>query len=110
MMKVEILLDEEKIKKESEYTPESIYDAVRRNFKQFDLLEIPTNDKTIMFRDKGNNTDYGGLWKGIHILYNADWCKPYLIKCMWYSDEEYENGELYSENVLEILSKFKVNR
>ena len=32
MFKVEILLDEEKIKKESEYSPESIYKAVRENF------------------------------------------------------------------------------
>ena len=50
MLKVEILLDKEKIKKESEYTPKSIYTAIRKNFLQFDLLEIPTNDKTIVFR------------------------------------------------------------
>ena len=110
MFKVEILLDEEKIKKESEYTPESIYTAIRKNFLQFDLLEIPTNDNTIVFRDRGHRKDYGGMWKGIITITDADWCKPYLIKCMWYSDEEYENGEIYSENVLEILSKFKVNR
>ena len=110
MFKVEILLDEEKIKERGEYTPESIYKAIRKNFTQFNLLEIPTDDKTIVFRDRGHSGDYGGMWKGIITITDADWCKPYLIKCMWYSDEEYENGELYSENVLEILSNFKVNR
>lgn len=110
MFKVEILLDEEKIKEKGEYTPESIYKAIRENFTQFNLLEIPTNDNTIVFRDRGHSRDYGGMWKGIITITDAVWCKPYLIKCMWYSDEEYENGKLYSENVLELSSKFKVNR
>ncbi|MEE1282524.1 MAG: hypothetical protein UHK60_09800 [Acutalibacteraceae bacterium] len=106
MFKVEILLDEEKIKEKGEYTPESIYEAIQKNFELFDLQEIPTEDNTIVYRDKGRSKDYGGMWRVINVLYDADWCKPYLIKCMWYSDEEYENGELYSENVLENFAKF----
>ena len=78
----------------------------QKNFDNFGLQEIPTEDNTIVYRDKGSSKNYGGMWRVINVLYDADWCKPYLIKCMWYSDEEYENGELYSENVLENFAKF----
>ena len=105
MFKVEILLDEEKIKEKGEYTPESIYKTIRKKFERFGLQEVPTEDNTIVYRDRGNSKDYGGMWRVILDLYEADWCKPYLTKCIWYSDEEYGNGELYSEDVLENFSK-----
>lgn len=85
--KVEILLDEDKIREVGEYKPESIYKAIRESFAGFDLPELPTEDGTLVFCDKGRNRDFGALGSIAVDLYDANWFRPYVKKFLWYNNE-----------------------
>lgn len=84
--KVEIILDEEKIKKDDKYEPQVMYDYIRNMFKQFDLPEIKTEKPYhLIFTDKGRNRDYGALGKVMLDLYYSEWFLDYALKLVWYN-------------------------
>lgn len=66
MLKLEIKLDEEKIRREGKYTVESIYRAVDKPFQDFHLLKVVETDGT---RNLPWHWKSRGLW-GIWSDYN----------------------------------------
>lgn len=105
--KVEILLDEEKIKKDDKYEPQVMYDYIKDMFKHFDLPEVKTNKPNhIIFTDKGSNKDMGGLASAAFDLYEMDWFKKYAVEFYWY--EQNNDNTVSKSNIFDELNDFKV--
>lgn len=101
MYKVEILLDEEKIKKIGEFKVENILKAILTDFENVHLPRIETTDGSLVFRTVNDDYDYGVMWSLIMDLYQEDWFRPYLLKYNWYSDRENDDGSWYMEDLLQ---------
>lgn len=83
--KVEILIDEEKVIADDRYEPEVLYKYIRDMYKQFHLKEIETKEPNhIIFVDRGNSKDLGGIGSATIDLYDSDWCRKYATRFDWY--------------------------
>lgn len=104
--KVEIILDEEKIKKDDKYEPKVMYDYIRDMFKRFELPEIKTEEPYhLIFTDKGGDKDLGGLGSATVDLYDTDWFKKYAVKFYWYEPDK--NGKIIRLDAFKELNKSK---
>ena len=96
--KVEIIIDEEKVVKDQLYKPKTLYKYIKDVFNYYHLKEVKGNNLNhIVFVDRGNNRDYGGLWSGIWQLYDQAWFKKYALKCLWFDKKENEPEDVLKE-------------
>ena len=58
MLKLEIKMDEEKIREEKKYRVESIYQALGQAFSRYELNQLRGADGTMCFTGNGNPDDY----------------------------------------------------
>ena len=101
MMKVEIVLDEDKIKAEGEYEVEEIKRCVCDPFEQNGLRKVETTDGSIVYCDKNRDNDYAWLWGANFILVDEVWFIHYVKSWLWVHDENIED-------ILEIAKTDKV--
>ena len=106
MLKLEIKLDESKIKSENKYDANSIYRTLEKSFLKHDIPMIQECDGTLVFRGKGHPSDYGAFGGIIPRLKEKDWFMDYVIKWMWYNSDDGADEEDYSvEDVLYFYTK-----
>ena len=91
MMKVEIVLDEDKIKAEGEYEVDEIKRCVCVPFEEKGLRRLETGDRTIVFCDKNRDNDYAWLWRANLILVDEDWFVRYVKKWIWEDEDGQED-------------------
>ena len=60
MLKLEIKMDEEKIRAEKKYSVESIYQALQQAFSKYKFNQMQDADGTMSFTGNGNPKDYDG--------------------------------------------------
>ena len=101
MMKVEIVLDEDKIRAEGEYEVEEIKRCVCNPFEQKGLRKVETTDGSIVYCDKDRENDYAWLWSANLTLVDEDWFVRYVKKWIW-------EGEYGQEDIITGFSKHKL--
>ncbi|MCM1054028.1 MAG: hypothetical protein NC394_00775 [Bacteroides sp.] len=101
MMKVEIVLDEDKIRDEGEYEVSEIRRCTCIPFESPYLRRLKTDDNSIVYCGTGSNHDYTHLWRANVSLVEDDWFVHYVKKWIW----EDEDGQ---EDILDGFSKNKV--
>lgn len=102
MLKLEIKLDEEKIRSEGKYVPDSLYKTLVNLFSNYQLDCSTEPDGTLFFVGRGQARDYGSFGKLITTLKNQPWFMEYVIKWLWYnSDDSEDENDFTVEDVLE---------
>ena len=101
MLKLEIKMDEEKIKEEKKYTSELIYQTIDKAFLKHQLRKEVEPDGTRVFYGTGNKYDYGAFGLLIKTLSEKTWFMDYVIKWVWYNSDRGRDEEDFSvEDVL----------
>ena len=95
MLKLEIKMDEEKIREEKKYRVESIYQALGQAFSRYELNQLRGADGTMCFTGNGNPKDYGAFGSIITSLREKAWFMDYVTKWMWYNSDDGENEDDY---------------
>ena len=73
MLKLEIKMDEEKIRAEKKYSVESIYQALQQAFSKYKFNQMQDADGTMSFTGNGNPKDYGAFGNIITSLREKTW-------------------------------------
>lgn len=106
MLKLEIKLDEEKIRREGKYTVESIYRAVDKPFQDFHLLKVVETDGIRIYHGTGSREDYGAFGAIITTYCEKSWFMDYVTKWIWYNSDRGRDEEDFSvEDVLYFYTK-----
>ena len=101
MLKLEIKLNEHKIKSEHKYEVENIYITLEQSFLKYDIPMTREEDGTLVFCGKGHARDYGAFGAVITLLKDKSWFMDYVIKWMWYnSDDGVDEKDFSVEDVL----------
>ena len=87
MLKLEIKLDEQKVRAEGKYSPAAIYDALDRAFSKYRFRREVLADGTLCYYGNGLARDYGTFGRLITSLKDKDWFVPYLVKWLWYNSD-----------------------
>ena len=106
MLKLEIKMDEEKLKEEQKYTIEDIYQKIEKGFARYRLQQEIEDDGTRVFSGTGNRRDYGAFGLLITTLSEKSWFMDYVIKWVWYnSDRGRDENDFSVEDVLYFYTK-----
>ena len=101
MLKLEIKMDEEKIREEKKYRVESIYQALEQAFSRYKFNQTQDADGTRRFTGNGNPKDYGAFGSIITSLKEKAWFMDYVTKWVWYNSDDGESEEDFAvEDVL----------
>ncbi|MEG2814020.1 MAG: hypothetical protein RSA79_05400 [Oscillospiraceae bacterium] len=84
MLKVEIVMDEEKILAEGKYSLEDIYFTIDELFAKKNLKKIDNG----VYSDNGSDQDYANLWINISALRKAEWFMSNTKKWLWYNSDD----------------------
>lgn len=101
MMKVEIVLDEDKIKAEGEYEIEEIKRCVCDPFEQKALSRLETEDGSIVYCDRDRDDEHVQLLLANVSLTDESWFARYVKKWICIDDSD-------EEDVLATAKKIKV--
>ncbi|WP_321010026.1 hypothetical protein [Hungatella effluvii] len=101
MLKLEIRLDEEKIRETGKYAPESLRQTLIQSFAKQQLDSVVEPDGTLFFVGRGRARDYGCFGKMITALRNQQWFMEYVDRWIWYNSDDGEDENDFSiEDVL----------
>lgn len=101
MLKLEIKMDEDKIKREDKYPIEGIYRTLERNFTKYQLLKGRKEDGTLFFYGNGKPEDYGIFGYLITSLKETEWFMNYVMRWVWYNSDDGKDEEDF--NVEDVL-------
>lgn len=101
MLKLEIKLDDEKVRAEQKYSPAAIYSVLDKAFLKHHFRKEELADGTLCYYGNGLARDYGTFGRLITSLKDKNWFVPYLVKWLWYNSDDGENEENFAvEDVL----------
>lgn len=101
MLKLEIKLDEGKIREAGRYAPDSLRQTLIQAFVKQQLDSVVESDGTMIFVGRGQAKDYGCFGKMITTLKNQQWFMEYVVRWLWYNSDDGENEEDFAiEDVL----------
>jgi hypothetical protein len=92
VMKMKIVFDEEKVKREGKYDINSMYDIVDDYFNKKNLTKIARGE----YGDTGISSDYGKLWASIDFR-KLDWFKSNLESWTFYEFDDDNNSWDYED-------------
>ena len=79
--------------------------SIKAHILKNDLYYFCDSDnETIYFYGKDNQTDFTNIWSVIFEIYRTEWIKQYISVYKWYSLSEIELGEEV-EDVLEVFRR-----
>lgn len=92
--KVEIKLDDEKIRQEKKYDLDSIYNTIRQWFNEKSIDEVASNNKSLIFTSSRQDDKVYGCFALIKCrLMRCEWFRPYVSKMLWYNTDEGDGFE-----------------
>ncbi len=91
MMKVEIVMDEDKIREEEEYDVELVKYNVCRPFEEKGLCRIVTSNGSIAYCDRERDEDFTWFWYVNLSLAKTPWFVRYVKEWVWFRDGNREN-------------------
>lgn len=86
MMKVEIVLDEDKIKAENKYEVELVKYNICKQFEKKNLCKMETTDGSIVYCDSNKDEDFTCFWYVNLSLAKTPWFVRYVKKWLWFRD------------------------
>ena len=92
MIKIKIVFDENKIKKDEEYEVEDIKNHVKKYFDIYDFKEVEKN----IYSDNGKKGDVESLIAIVGTLKECSWFMTYIEEFIWIDEEDD-----YIENLLD---------
>ena len=106
MIKLEIGLDEEKIKKEQEYDINDIYAYFDQLFASRGLTKMPNIGNSVFYKDSGKKTDMGDMFVCVLHLTEQQWFMKYANKCIYYNNNRSKSeNDFEAEDILEIIKQ-----
>ena len=105
MIKVEIELDEQKIREDNKYVPESIMDILDNAFASRNQPILEANGFSSVYRDSGDpERDFAVLGELVLNLAEKEWFLPYAKKIFWHNSEEGVNeNDFETDDFLETI-------
>lgn len=101
MLKLEIRLNENKIRKEGKYAPDHLNQTLIQAFGREHLDHRLEPDGTLVFAGRGRAGDYGCFGKLITALRRQIWFMEYVERWVWYnSDDGEDENDFAVEDVL----------
>lgn len=109
MIKVEIELDEQKIKDDGKYVPESILECMDDAFLRRNQKILEAEGFRRVYRDSGNTEKDFAILGGLVLdLVKKDWFGNNVSKIMWYNSDNGKNeDDFYVEDFLANIKKKK---
>ena len=108
--KIAIVLDEGKIKRVGDYTPEELYSAVDSYFDYYNIKKIKSENiaegKLLAYGCCGDK--FGEFALTVMSIYEEEWFQPYLLKYKYFTKSKFSDDKWRTENVLDILRNFEV--
>ena len=102
--KLEIELDEDKIRADGEYTVEQLRQHIIDSFADVGITNMVEDGKTIIFIDNSYNFDYFARFGLIasDLYYDEPWFSKYANKMLWYNAE---HGNDHCEDVIAVFTR-----
>lgn len=105
MLKVKIVLDEEKINSDAVYYPEEIRRVIDEAFFEQGIVKEGEH----FYVGTGSNQDFGGLWAVNGALAKKAWFIKYVKEWLWYnSDDGKDENDFSIENIIEGFRKHRI--
>ena len=105
MLKVKIVLDEEKINADAVYYPAEIRRVIDEAFFEQGIIK----EGDCFYVGTGSDQDFGGLWAVNGSLAQKPWFVKYVKEWLWYNSDDGENENDFSiEDVLEGFHKHRI--
>ncbi|MEG0614124.1 MAG: hypothetical protein RR540_00090 [Oscillospiraceae bacterium] len=96
MLKVEIVMDEEKILAEGKYPLKDVYFTLDKVFFSKKLKKLGEG----IYCDNGSEQDFANLWVVIFALQEQEWFADNVKKWLWYNDHGGKIQEVEPEDLL----------
>lgn len=97
MLKVEILMNEEKVINEDIYDLDKMYQIIDDLFAEYNLPKIAKGT----YVDNKNKDDFGAMWIIMFRLLKENWFISNAKKMLWYNSDGSDNeADYYIEDVL----------
>jgi hypothetical protein len=109
MFKVSVLMDNDKILKESKYPIKDIYYTIEKTYKDNGFIrDYDQDDGAMMFYGVNGWNDFHGYGKANFTLENRDWFMRYVIKWIGYENERCRYLDEFGEvDILESIKRIK---
>jgi hypothetical protein len=104
---IEIHFNEKKIEEDGEYSYEDVYTTVCDIFLKKGLNYFHNKTGPLLIYDRGEETDYGIMWRTIFDLYETDWFKKFVDGYYYYDfeDEDNDGSSCQSDNLMDVFAK-----
>lgn len=96
-MKMEIKLDEERIKRDGEYTVEELWEKIDEEFENACKKKIQA-DGSVMYTGILFKDYYTDMMSAAMIFSEYEWFAKYCVKWLWYENEDIDDEE-YDDSV-----------
>ena len=101
MIKLEMKLNDNRIKSDAKHTPQEIYSAIDKVFSKYSFKKAQLADGTLSYSGTGVPTDFGAFANLVIFLKKKDWFMPYLDKWLWFnSDDGVSEDDFVVEDIL----------
>lgn len=98
MLKLEIVLDREKIEAEGKYDWEAMQAILDEIFKQQELIRSGVG----IYVGSGRASDFASFWSAIWALAEKEWFMNNVKKWVWYnSDDGRDENDFTTEDIIE---------
>ena len=104
MIKMTIQMNDEKLKKQKDYTPEKVYSALDRIFKQKGMERVVTNEG-IEYCGHNKPTDFGCFGQIMLGLKKQSWFMDNAAKWLLCSNDDVDDPNDFSEE--DLLAHYK---
>lgn len=99
MMKMEIKLDEERIRRDGKYDVAELWKMIDKEFVNACTKEVQP-DGAVMYVGIPDKDYYTEINVAIMILEDKDWFAQYCVKWVWFDNDDDENLPFNKEDVL----------
>ena len=85
-LKIEIVIDEEKVIEDGRFVPAELYDLIKNSYRRYGLTEIITKiPNKIVFGDADRDSDLCYMLLNTIDLQEFDWFTKYVTSCLFYN-------------------------
>lgn len=100
MMKMEIKLDEERIKRDGEYDIDELWARIDKEFENACVKEVQP-DGSVMYSGIPDKDYYTDINVAAMVFKHTQWFAKYCIKWIWYDNDDNESLPFQDLDVLE---------
>lgn len=100
MVKMEIRMDDEKILKERKYRLEAVHEAVDKAFGQWNFKGEKTCSGSIIYKDNGNERDFGRFGSIVNALKKQEWFMGNVATWILYDSYDSDSPDDFAEEDL----------